>query len=120
MTEQILNNGGVGEATAAFGWSSSPGTHDAATDFAACIASKGGVALLTRAMSIDCAPHGVRINTISPGPTDGPMLRECFHEGETQEYAATFPANRWVVSQWETLRGCCSWLRMTLISLPIW
>ncbi|UNM98268.1 3-oxoacyl-ACP reductase family protein [Rhodococcus opacus] len=34
------------------------------------IASKGGVAALTRAMSRDLGPHGITVNTVSPGLTE--------------------------------------------------
>jgi NAD(P)-dependent dehydrogenase (short-subunit alcohol dehydrogenase family) len=34
------------------------------------IASKGGVAALTRAMARDLGPHGITVNTVSPGLTE--------------------------------------------------
>ncbi len=37
-------------------------------------ASKGGVVQLTRAMALDCAPLGIRINCVCPGDTNTPML----------------------------------------------
>jgi NAD(P)-dependent dehydrogenase (short-subunit alcohol dehydrogenase family) len=37
-------------------------------------ASKGGTVLLTRAMAIDHAPQGIRVNCICPGDVDTPML----------------------------------------------
>lgn len=36
-------------------------------------ASKGGVALLTKSMSVGCAALGIRVNAISPGYVDTPM-----------------------------------------------
>lgn len=42
---------------------------------AAYAASKGGVVALTRAMAIDHAPEGVRVNAVCPGSVDTPMLR---------------------------------------------
>jgi len=39
-------------------------------------ASKGGVVLLTKAMAIDHARQGVRVNCICPGDVDTPMLPE--------------------------------------------
>jgi NAD(P)-dependent dehydrogenase (short-subunit alcohol dehydrogenase family) len=45
------------------------------------IASKGGVAALTRAMARDLGPHGITVNTVSPGLT-------------TTEAAAHVPAHR--------------------------
>jgi len=74
--------------------SSSTGAHDAAANFAAYIASKGGVAMLTKAMAIDYAPHGIRVNAVAPGPTDTPMLREVLDEKAAAEFTASFPAKR--------------------------
>jgi NAD(P)-dependent dehydrogenase (short-subunit alcohol dehydrogenase family) len=73
---------------------SSTGAHDAAPNFAAYIASKGGVALLTRAMAIDHADDNVRVNAIAPGPTETPMLRDNFSQEELDAFAATFPMKR--------------------------
>ena len=42
---------------------------------AAYCASKGAVVTLTRAMALDHAPDGIRVNCICPGDTDTPMLR---------------------------------------------
>lgn len=39
-------------------------------------ASKAAVVNLTRAMAIDHGPHGIRVNSVNPGDTDTPMLRE--------------------------------------------
>lgn len=37
-------------------------------------ASKGGVHAMTRAMAVDCAPHGVRVVSVSPGSIRTPLL----------------------------------------------
>lgn len=39
-------------------------------DAAAYVAAKGGVAMLTRAMAVDLARHGILVNMIAPGPVD--------------------------------------------------
>lgn len=39
------------------------------------VASKGALIAMARAMAIDEAAYGVRVNTISPGSVDTPMLR---------------------------------------------
>ena len=51
----------------------SSATNIAIADLMAYCASKGGVAQLTRAMALDCAPYGIRVNQINPGWTDTPM-----------------------------------------------
>lgn len=38
-------------------------------------ASKGALHAMTRAMAVDEAAHGVRVNSVSPGSVDTPMLR---------------------------------------------
>jgi len=74
--------------------SSSTGAHDAAGNSAAYVASKGGVALLTKAMAIDHAGDNVRVNAVAPGPTDTPMLADNFSPEELVDFAATFPMKR--------------------------
>lgn len=46
--------------------------------FASYAASKGGVVALTRAMAIEFAPKGVRVNALSPGTIDTPLLHAYF------------------------------------------
>jgi NAD(P)-dependent dehydrogenase (short-subunit alcohol dehydrogenase family) len=45
------------------------------TDVAAYTASKGAISALTRAMALDHAPDGIRVNAVAPGSVDTPMLR---------------------------------------------
>ena len=40
---------------------------------AAYCASKGGLINMTRAIAVDCAPYGIRVNSIAPGATNTPM-----------------------------------------------
>ncbi|MEV0070960.1 SDR family oxidoreductase [Amycolatopsis sp. NPDC050768] len=42
--------------------------------FPAYCAAKAGLIGLTRAMAVDHAPDGIRVNCVCPGPTDTPML----------------------------------------------
>jgi NAD(P)-dependent dehydrogenase (short-subunit alcohol dehydrogenase family) len=47
---------------------------------AAYCASKGGLVLLTRAMALDHAKDGIRINAVCPTDTDTPMMLEDFRQ----------------------------------------
>lgn len=73
---------------------SSTGAHDAGANTAAYVASKGGVALLTKSMAIDHAQHNIRVNAIAPGPTGTAMLRDNLSPVELEDFAATFPMKR--------------------------
>lgn len=73
---------------------SSTGAHDAAPNIAAYVASKGGVALLTKCMAIDHAKDKVRVNAIAPGPTDTDMLRDNLTKEQLEEFQKTFPMKR--------------------------
>ena len=73
---------------------SSTGAHDAAPNTAAYVASKGGVALLTRCMAIDHAKDKVRVNALAPGPTDTDMLRDNLTEEQLRAFQNTFPMKR--------------------------
>jgi NAD(P)-dependent dehydrogenase (short-subunit alcohol dehydrogenase family) len=43
-------------------------------------ASKGGVLLFSRAMALDCAPFGIRVNAVCPDIVETPMLRASAEE----------------------------------------
>lgn len=65
----------------------------AAAGAAAYCASKGAVVQLTRAMAIDHAPEGIRVNCVCPGPTVTPLLEAYFaaaddSAGERERYRA--------------------------------
>lgn len=45
---------------------------------AAYAASKGAAVAVTRALALELAPHGVRVNSVCPGTTMTPMLRRHF------------------------------------------
>ncbi len=74
--------------------SSTTGAHDACARAVAYVTSKGGVHMLSRAMAIDHAKQGVRVNVICPGPTDTPMLRKAMTPEQLVAFAATFPMGR--------------------------
>src|SRR5690606_7752870 len=58
---------------------------------AAYSASKAGVIGLTKAMAVDHAADGIRVNCICPGPDDGPWLEEAL-EGSSGRNQALRPA----------------------------
>ncbi len=50
-------------------------------------ASKGGVTLMTKAMALDYAKDGIRVNCVNPGVIDTPMLaREARASGNPETY----------------------------------
>lgn len=54
--------------------------HASQSNVVAYTASKGALHAMGRAMAIDEAAHGVRVNTVSPGSVDTPMLRHAAAE----------------------------------------
>ena len=51
------------------------------------VASKGAVAMLTKALALDYARYGIRVNCICPGITDTPLFR--YHVSRTPDPEAT-------------------------------
>ena len=50
-------------------------------------ASKGGVTVMTKAMALDYAPYGIRVNCVNPGTIDTPMLAsEARSSGDERSY----------------------------------
>ncbi|TQN40986.1 short-subunit dehydrogenase [Blastococcus colisei] len=47
--------------------------HFAAPNLASYVASKGGIAMLTRATALELAAHGIRVNAVSPGYVESGM-----------------------------------------------
>lgn len=47
--------------------------------------AKGGVRQLVKAMAVDLAPHGIRVNAIAPGPTLTPGNRAMFERPDVAE-----------------------------------
>jgi NAD(P)-dependent dehydrogenase (short-subunit alcohol dehydrogenase family) len=69
-----------------------------APGLAAYCASKGAVTNLTRAMAIDHAGEGIRVNAVCPGSVDTPMLRSERSDADTsavlEEERALIPEGR--------------------------
>src|SRR6516164_2422247 len=58
------------------------------------VASKGGVLSMTRAMALELAPYGIRVNAIAPGLTDTAQPRYGSKEEELVEAARAIPLGR--------------------------
>lgn len=50
-------------------------------------AAKGGVDMLTKALAIEFAPHGIRVNAVSPGLTDTQIWQDIQHAAEDADAA---------------------------------
>lgn len=62
-------------------------------------ATKGALLALTRAMSTDYAPYGIRVNAVAPGTIDSPMLHTFLAEQTNpekirKEFDAVHPVGR--------------------------
>lgn len=62
MIEQA-DGGAVVSVLASYAWTGGPGTVHSA-------AAKAGLLAMTRTLAVEWAPYGIRLNTITPGPTD--------------------------------------------------
>ncbi|MDP7019455.1 MAG: glucose 1-dehydrogenase [Pirellulaceae bacterium] len=59
-------------------------------------ASKGGVLLLTKAMAVDWADHGIRVNAIGPGYIDTPLNKALVDDPEFSDWVTQrCPLGRW-------------------------
>jgi len=73
---------------------STVGAHDACANAVAYVTSKGGVTLLTKAMAIDHAKQGVRVNALVPGATDTPMIRKALTPEALEALGLSQPIGR--------------------------
>jgi NAD(P)-dependent dehydrogenase (short-subunit alcohol dehydrogenase family) len=69
------------------------------TGYVGYTATKGGVLAMTRAFAAELAAHGIRVNSISPGTTETPMLLAEFDAApdparERAENESTIPMGR--------------------------
>jgi NAD(P)-dependent dehydrogenase (short-subunit alcohol dehydrogenase family) len=58
-------------------------------------ASKGGVVSFTKAIAGDLAPHGIRVNVLSPGTVDTDLLRTALSPEFRAGYIARLPMGRY-------------------------
>jgi len=57
-------------------------------------ASKGAVVSMSREMAVEFARKGVRVNTLSPGPVESPMLDSLFSDDQIARRMVHVPAGR--------------------------
>ena len=94
LTQTAL--GHLGKGSSVIFVSSQLGTIGAAECSAYC-ATKGGVEVLTKALAVELAPRGIRVNCIAPGAITSPMnagLRAA-NPNFVNELSATIPLGRW-------------------------
>jgi NAD(P)-dependent dehydrogenase (short-subunit alcohol dehydrogenase family) len=65
---------------------------------AAYVATKSGLAGLAEALAVEGRPHGIRVNVISPGAVDTPMLRIAGVEGPRLQPAEVARIIVWLAS----------------------
>lgn len=58
-------------------------------------AAKAGVILLTKVMAVELAAKGIRVNAISPGPTETEQVRECHDDATRAAYHSVLPIGRY-------------------------
>jgi 3-oxoacyl-[acyl-carrier protein] reductase len=56
------------------------------------VTAKAAVLGFTRSMAHELGPHGIRVNSIAPGPTDTPMLTDRYRA--SAEYRGRLPLGR--------------------------
>jgi glucose 1-dehydrogenase len=77
---ELLNNSAIINMSSVHAKATSQG-------LAAYAASKGAISSLTRAMALELADRGIRVNAILPGAIDTPMLRKGFQRNKSAKEA---------------------------------
>ena len=57
--------------------------------------SKGAVVTLTRIMSVELAPLGIRVNAVAPGPVDTPMVKAVHSTTARESWIDAVPMRRY-------------------------
>jgi NAD(P)-dependent dehydrogenase (short-subunit alcohol dehydrogenase family) len=58
-------------------------------------ASKGAVLVMTKVMAVELAAYGIRVNAVSPGPVDTPMVQALHGEDIRRLWLKTVPQRRY-------------------------
>jgi NAD(P)-dependent dehydrogenase (short-subunit alcohol dehydrogenase family) len=62
-------------------------------------ASKGGVLAMSRELAVQFARHGVRVNALSPGPVETPLLRQLYSPEESARRLVHVPSGRFALPE---------------------
>jgi NAD(P)-dependent dehydrogenase (short-subunit alcohol dehydrogenase family) len=62
-------------------------------------ASKGGVLAISRELAVQFARHGVRVNALSPGPVETPLLRQLYSPEESARRLVHVPSGRFALPE---------------------
>ncbi|MEV4257097.1 SDR family oxidoreductase [Spirillospora sp. NPDC049652] len=86
------------------------GVHGRRPNLGGYTVAKAAVSALTRAAALDHIGDGVRINSVSPGASDGPMSLQPgeSHADRAARYAASIPAGR--IGEAEEIAAAVLWL----------
>src|SRR3954454_13137409 len=81
--------GAILSVIASYAWTGGPGTVHSA-------AAKAGLLAMTRTLAVEWAPHGIRVNTICPGPPDTEVAGGALWptQADRDRVVATVPAGR--------------------------
>jgi NAD(P)-dependent dehydrogenase (short-subunit alcohol dehydrogenase family) len=72
------------------------------------VASKAGIFGLTKAMALELAPHGIRVNCVAPGAVETPLMRSVVSKapGGFEEALSRIPLGRFGLPQDQAAAVC--------------